>query len=147
MTGWRTWAAATALPGLLLLGACGDDTATDPSASEGSDSSSPSVDSSEPAEPSPSESPVLPSESAEPLPDWPECGEVWVVDARLPGDYRGCLDAETAVKATNQYCEFGKKLVTYADQFWAVRGGKVNDAQGPLMDSKDYRGDLASCQG
>jgi hypothetical protein len=51
------------------------------------------------------------------------------------------------VKAKNRYCEFGKKLVTHADRYWAVRGGKVNDAKGPLKDSQDYRDDLASCQG
>ena len=65
----------------------------------------------------------------------------------LPGDYQGCLEEQTPVKAKNQYCEFGKKLVTYADQFWAVRGGVVNDAKGPLKDSQDYRDDLASCKG
>jgi len=134
----------------LLLGGCGDDTATDPSASDGSDSPSASVDTSAPAEPTPSESQIEPTEatdSPEPLPDWPACGEVWVEGARLPADYKGCLDGETAVKAKNRYCEFGQKLVTYADQFWAVRGGKVNDAKGPLKDSADYRDDLASCQG
>jgi hypothetical protein len=134
----------------LLLGGCGDDTATDPSASDGSDSPSASVDTSAPAEPTPSESQIEPTEATdtpEPLPDWPACSEVWVEGARLPSDYKGCLDGETAVKAKNQYCEFGQKLVTYADQFWAVRGGKVNDAKGPLKDSADYRDDLASCKG
>lgn len=132
---------------VLVLGGCGDDTASDPSASEGSDSPSASVETSEPAEPTPSASPIVPTETAEPLPDWPACADVWVEDARLPGDYQGCLEGETAVKAKNRYCEFGKKLVTYADRYWAVRGGKVNDAKGPLKDSKDYRDDLASCQG
>jgi hypothetical protein len=142
--------AAASLAAVFLLGACGDDTATDPSAADGteaSDSTSASVDTSEPAEPTPSESPIEPSETAVPLPDWPACTDVWVEGAKLPGDYKGCLEGETAVKAKNRYCEFGKKLVTYADQFWGVRGGKVNDAKGPLKDSQDYRDDLASCQG
>jgi hypothetical protein len=141
--------AAGSLASVLLLGACGDDTADDPSAADGagaSESPSASVDTSEPAEPSPSASPIEPTEAA-PLPDWPACADIWVEDARLPGDYQGCLEDETAVKAKNRYCEFGKKLVTHADRYWAVRGGKVNDAKGPLMDSKDYRDDLASCQG
>ncbi|GAB3257369.1 hypothetical protein [Nocardioides dilutus] len=143
-------AAAGSLAAVLLLGSCGDDSATDPSAADGSDtsqSSSASVTTSEPAEPTPSESPIEPTETTEPLPDWPACTEVWVEDARLPGDYKGCLEGATAVKAKNRYCEFGRKLVTYADRFWAVRGGKVNDAKGPLKDSEDYRNDLASCQG
>ena len=129
---------AASLAAVLLLGGCGDDTATDPSASDGSDTSdspSASVDTSDPPEPTPSESQIDPSQatdSPEALPDWPACGEVWVEGTRLPADYKGCLDGETAVKAKNQYCEFGKKLVTYTDQFWAVRGGKVNDAKGPL---------------
>ncbi len=148
------WLAASALAGALLLTGCGDDTADDPSATDTSSSSadagspSPSVETSEPAEPSPSESEIVPSETTEPAaPDWPACGEVWVGGAKLPADYQGCLDGGTAVKAKNQYCEFGKKLVTYADQFWAVRGGTVNDAKGTLKDSADYRDDLASCQG
>ena len=147
------WLVASALAGALLLTGCGDDTgdassATD-TASSSVDAGSPSasVETSEPAEPSPSESEIVPTESTAPLPDWPACAEVWVGGATLPGDYQGCLDGETAVKAKNQYCEFGKKLVTYADQFWAVRGGKVNDAKGPLKDSADYRDDLASCKG
>ena len=64
-----------------------------------------------------------------------------------PAATRAASSSGTAVKAKNQYCEFGKKLVTYADQFWAVRGGKVNDAGGPLKDSQDYRNDLESCEG
>jgi hypothetical protein len=132
---------------LVLLSGCGDDgdgegTATDPGASD-----TPSAETSAPAEPTPSESVVTPTETAEPLPDWPACGEVWVAGARLPGDYKGCLDGDTPVKAKNQYCEFGKKLVTYGDRFWAVRGGRVNDAGGPLKDSPDYADDLDSCRG
>jgi hypothetical protein len=134
---------------LVLLGGCGDDgdgTASDPVASDTA-SVTPSTETSAPAEPTPSESMMTPTETAQPLPDWPACDGVWVAGAKLPGDYQGCLEEGTAVKAKNQYCEFGKKLVTYADQFWAVRGGKVNDAGGPLKDSKDYRDDLASCKG
>ena len=141
------WLVASAVAAVLLLGGCSDDTADDPSASDGAQSPSATVETSEPAEPSPSASPIVPTETTAPLPDWSACADVWVEDARLPGDYQGCLDGDAAVKAKNQYCEFGKKLVTYADRFWAVRGGKVNDARGPLKDSPDYRDDLASCQG
>lgn len=143
----------------VLLGGCGDDgddTASDPGGSASGTASdtasdtgsvSPSTETSAPAEPTPSESELSPSASDEPLPDWPACGEVWVKGKKLPADYRGCLDEGTAVKAKDQYCEFGKKLVTYGDRFWGVRGGRVNDAGGPLKDSKDYRDDLASCKG
>jgi hypothetical protein len=137
---------------LVLLGGCGDDadeTADDPgsgSTSTGS-STSPTAEESTPAEPTPSESSITPTETATALPDWPACGDVWVAGAKLAADYQGCIAESTAVKAKNQYCEFGKKLVTYADQFWAVRGGKVNDAGGPLKDSQDYRDDLSSCRG
>ena len=134
---------------LVLLGGCGDDdgsSASDPGGSSGA-SDTPSTETSPPAEPSPSESEMTPTETTEALPDWPACGDVWVVDATLPGDYQGCLEDGTAVKAKNRYCEFGKKLVTYGDQFWAVRGGKVNDANGPLEASQDYRDDLSSCKG
>lgn len=130
---------------LVLLSGCGDDdggTATDPGSSD-----TPSSETSAPAEPTPSESEMTPTETTEPLPDWPACAEVWVKDAKLPGDYQGCLADGTPVKAKNRYCEFGKKLVTYADQYWAVRGGKINDAGGPLKDSADYAADLESCKG
>jgi hypothetical protein len=147
VTGWRAWAVSAIVPGALFLGGCGDDTAADPAAADSSDSPSASVETSEPPEPSPSASAIEPSETAEVLPDWPACAEVWVVDARLAADYQGCLEGKTPVKAKNQYCEFGKKLVTYGDRYWAVRGGKVNDANGPLEDSQDYRDDLASCKG
>lgn len=130
---------------LVLLSGCGDDdggTASDPNGSV-----TPSAETSAPAEPTPSESEMTPTETTEPLPDWPACAEVWVADATLPGGYQGCLTDGTPVRAKNQYCEFGKKLVTYADRFWAVRGGKVNDAVGPLKDSADYAADLESCKG
>jgi hypothetical protein len=141
--------AAGSLASVLLLGGCGDDTASDPSASEGSGSTtSPSgaVETSAPAEPSPSTSPIEPTESTQGLPDWPACDDVWVKDKTLPGRYRGCLQGTIAVKALQEYCEFGKRMVLYNDRFWAVRGGKVNDADGPLKDSKDFLDDLASCQ-
>jgi len=134
---------------LVLLGGCGDDdggSATDPGGSSGA-SDTPSAETSAPAEPTPSESEMTPTETTEPLPDWPACGDVWVADAKLPGDYRGCLEEGTPVKAKNRYCEFGKKLVTYGDRFWAVRGGTVNDAGGSLADSQDYKDDLSSCKG
>jgi len=147
VTGWRAWVVGAIVPGALLLGACGDDTAADPAAADSSDSPSASVGTSEPGEPSPSDSPSEPSGSAEPLPDWPACDEVWVKDKTLPASYKGCLQGDIAVKALQEYCEFGKKLVIYNDRFWAVRGGKVNDANGRLKDSQDYLDDLASCQG
>jgi hypothetical protein len=147
VTGWRAWVVGAIVPGALLLGACGDDDAADPAAADSSNSPSASVETSEPGEPAPSASPIEPSETAEPLPDWPACDDVWVKDKRLPGAYKGCLEGDFAIKALQEYCEFGKKLIIYNDRFWAVRGGKVNDANGPLKDSKDYRDDLASCQG
>jgi hypothetical protein len=142
-------AVSAVLLSLVLLGGCGDegdDTANDPGTSE-STTETPSAETSAPTEPSPSDSEIVPTETTAPLPDWPACAEVWVADSTLPGDYQGCVADGTAVKAKNRFCEFGKKLVTYADQFWAVRGGTVNDAGGPLTDSADYRGDLESCRG
>jgi hypothetical protein len=145
--------AAGSLASVLLLGACGDDSASDPSSSDDSGSSdstasaSGAVETSAPAEPSPSASPIEPTETTQGLPDWPACEEVWVKDKTLPGRYKGCLQGTIAVKALQEYCEFGKKMVLYNDRFWAVRGGKVNDADGPLKDSEDFRADLASCQG
>lgn len=136
---------------VVLLAGCGDDeggTATDPGSSDSaSTGTSPSADPTDEATGEPTDLETMPSVVPDPVPDWPACADVWVADAKLPGDYKGCLEGETPVKAENQYCEFGKKLVTYADQYWAVRGGKVNDAGGPLGDSADYAADLESCLG
>ena len=137
--GMKWLVVSAVLLSLVLLGGCGDDDrSSDPSASDGSASARRRTARRPRSRPRRRRSRrrasrrSTPTETTEPLPDWPACADVWVVDAKLPGDYQGCLEERTAVKAKNQYCEFGKKLVTYADQFWAVRGGKVNDAKGPL---------------
>jgi hypothetical protein len=118
--------AALVLP-LALLSACGDDsasTAADP-ASSGSTSAT--------ADPTPSE-----SQTDMPLPDWPACADVWVTDATLPLAYKGCLDGTTPVKADNLSCSSGQRIVRYADRMYAVSGGKIYHADGPLDKDKQY---------
>lgn len=125
----RTAGTALAAAILTLLAACGDDeptTASDPSAESEEGSSEPTE-----------------GETGE-LPAWPSCAEVWVAEATLPQGYQGCLDGDTAVKADRQACSSGQVLVIYADRFYAVVGGPVNETEGLAQDSH-YRSAKQSC--
>ena len=92
-----------------LLAGCGDDdgtTATDPG-SEPTVSDTASATASDVADESPTESET---------PKAPQCADVWVDGAKLPGGYQDCYDGDARVKADGRYCEFGKMLITYDDQ-------------------------------
>jgi hypothetical protein len=80
-------------------------------------------------------------------PKGPQCADVWVAGAKLPGGYQDCYDGDRRVKADGRYCEFGKTLVTYADRFWAVPGGPIHEVPGKLLDDAHYRDALAKCSG
>lgn len=129
--------AALALP-LLLVGACGGDggvSAADPA---------PTTSSAAAEEGSAEEG------SASASPDdvtGPQCSEVWVAGAQLPGGYRGCYDDTERVRAGGRYCEFGKPLLTYADRFYAVRGGRIAEAAKPFASDPGYQDVLAKCSG
>ena len=114
------------LPALLLaLSACGSET-EDPEVSAGATDS--------------------PTSSA-PASDLPACEEVWVDGQDLPGRYNGCFDGSTEVPADSRECSFGKPLVTYADEFYAVPGKVVNEVEEGLEASEVYQSALASCTG
>lgn len=100
----------------------------------------------------PTESTSTPDESASATPSEklkkPQCDSVWVDGAKLPGGYQACFDAEgKRVKADGRYCEFGKPLVTYQSQFWAVPGGPIFEVDGALLDDDHYRDSLKKCSG
>lgn len=126
------------LAGLLLAG-CGEGGASqagDGSGAGGADG---------PADPTTSASA---SASPAALPQ-PQCAEVWVTGATLPGGYELCYDGEARVAPDGAYCEVGKPLVTHAGRWWAVRGGEVQEATttGRLVQDPGYAADLRTCRG
>ena len=72
---------------------------------------------------------------------------MWVDGAKLPGGYQDCYDGDKRVKADGRYCEFGKPLVTYDSQFWAVPGGIIYKVEGKLLDDAKYVDSLHKCSG
>lgn len=132
--------APLALAAALLVG-CGEregTTATDPAAEPtATGSGTRSGTASETGEPDP-------SASAE---RGPVCADVWSAGATLPRGYDGCDDDGAWVEAEARYCEFGKPLVTHADRFWSVPGGRIGEADGPLSEDARYRDVLRKCSG
>ena len=130
----RGFLAALVVP-LLLVSACGgqaSDSASDPSPTR----STPTSD-------APSSAGA--SASATPRPEGPACAAVWRDGATLPQDYAGCVAGDEAVKPSDRYCEFGRKLVIYGDRFYAVRTGTIHRTHGPLDKDPGYRSAMASC--
>jgi hypothetical protein len=118
--------------GLLAgCGAQGAETATDPSAAP-----------SGAASPSPSPSPTPSASLAE---QGPDCAEVWIDGARLPGGYDGCYQGGRRIRPDGRYCEFGKPLYTHDGRFWSVPGGRISEVRGVLRADPGYRDALAKC--
>jgi hypothetical protein len=132
---------SSALVCVAALSACGDDegsSAADPASTSGASAT--------PTEtPTPTPTPTEPTPSASVVPSGPACDEIWVADATLPGDYRGCVASGAWVKADKKPCSFGKPIVTFDDRFYAVPGKVVNDV-GNLRTSERYQRALAACQ-
>lgn len=127
-----------ALTSLTACGADDDEVAADP----GNEPSASAVPTSDGAMPSESATPSeKPAKSKKPL-----CDDVWVDGAKLPGGYQDCYDADgKRIKADGRYCEFGKPLVTYQSNFWAVPGGPIFEVETDLLDDKQYRKSLELC--
>jgi hypothetical protein len=125
--------AALALP-LVLATGCGDDsasTADDPDPTPTTSSS-----------PSPSE-----SETTTAPPTEPQCSEIWVDGQKFPERYRGCFEGSEKIQAESVYCEFGTKLFFYANSFYAVPNGPVNETDGPLAKDDSFKTALNKCGG
>ncbi len=130
----RRSAAVLLLPLLLVLASCGEDeasTADDPTPTEETSST-----------PSPS-----PTEESSAAPTKPQCDEIWVAGETFPERYKGCLDGERLVQAESTYCEFGMRLYYYANSFYAVPNGPVNETDGPLAKNKAFRTAIDKCGG
>lgn len=104
---------------LLLAAGCGDDSSDDDTA-PGAASTSPAAG--------------------------PDCSEVWSGET-LPADYEGCVSDGELVEADAQMCASEQVLVTYDDRYYAVLGGPINDMDGPLSESQQYRKAARSCGG
>jgi hypothetical protein len=96
----------------------------------------------------PSDPPSEPatSDTASPLPSWAACSDVWVKDAKLPRQYRGCLEGDTAVAADSLGCSSGQRIVRYDDQFFGVAGGTIYHVQGPLNKNTQYLKMIRVCR-
>jgi hypothetical protein len=121
------------------LSACGDGSDSEATDPVGADPTSEST-------PTPSEPTSEATDSPPPTPDWPECGEVWVADAKLPRFYKGCLDGDQAVKADNLSCSSGQRIVRYANRFFGVAGGTIYQTMGPLNKDKEYLDMVRTCR-
>ena len=123
--------AALALP-LVLATGCGDDSAST------ADDPEPT-----PTSASPSESPTP---TAKPDPS-PQCSDVWVEGQKFPERYRGCFEGTERIQAESVYCEFGTKLFYYANRYYAVPNGPVNQTDGPLAKDHAFKTALNKCGG
>ena len=134
----RRWAVALIVP-LLLASGCGEEES--PAAQGGSTESteSPTESPTESAGDTPSPSP------SETLANLDPCGTVWKDGSKLPRDYEGCLEADTAVTPDQQGCSFGKALVRYDDHFYAVRGGTIHETSKPLDKDRGFQSAMKSC--
>lgn len=131
---------AIALP-LLFLTACGDDTGADDASMTDGEASETATPSAPPSSADPS---TEPSES-NPPPEAPACATVWQGGKKLPAPYVGCYEGEEFLAPTQQMCGFGKPLVTYADTFYAVPGGRIHETSEGLDKDKGYARDHDSC--
>ena len=125
---------------LALLSACGDDSDSAAADPVGSDSSATETT------PSPTEPTAEATDSAPTTPAWPACADTWVADAKLPLAYKGCLDGDQAVEADNLSCSSGQRIVRYDDSFYAVAGGMIHQASGPLEKDKEYLKSVRVCR-
>ncbi|GEP38746.1 hypothetical protein NPS01_24090 [Nocardioides psychrotolerans] len=121
------------------MAGCGEDETT--SADDPTPRESPSVGSSAP----PAGETSAPPTQAPPAK--PQCSEIWVDQQTFPERYRGCLDGERLVQAESTYCEFGTRLFYYANSFYAVPNGPVNETEGALAKDPAFQTAINKCGG
>lgn len=124
--------ALTALFAVTVLGACGNESGTDPSATDPTSTSSP-----EPASESTSSSPEPGA--------LPECADVWIDGEDLPKDYTACTTDGETIKPAKRTCGYGAKFLEQDGRFFAMLGKTITDA-GDLETDEEYQQLLATCQ-
>ncbi len=96
-------------------------------------------------EPPASDSPSSPAGEEAP-PGTPECADIWQEGGDIPRTYKGCADEAGAyVERDALGCSSGQRMVRYADHYWGVLGGTVNEADGSLDEDRDYRESMRNC--
>ena len=122
-------AALLTLCATAALGACGNESGTDDTASE-----------------STSESPTnAPSETSTEPGALPECTDVWVDGQDLPKDYEACLSEGETIKPVKRRCGYGASFLEQDGRFYAMLGNRITDA-GDLETSDEYQQLLTTCQ-
>jgi hypothetical protein len=77
----------------------------------------------------------------------PQCADVWKARAKLPEAYKFCYEGSVKKNDATDYCEFGRRIFSYDDHFYAVRSGTIHKTAGSLMDDKGYLKVMAACMG
>lgn len=77
----------------------------------------------------------------------PACAEVWRAGGTVPRGYRGCEQDGAFVAQDALGCSSGQRIVRFDDRWWAVPGGPVQEAAGPLAEDPDHLADVRSCRG
>ena len=119
-----------------LLAGCGSDD------SDGSDGTA-----DDPVSDTPSASSPASTDTAAAVPPLPACADVWRAEAVLPDPYEGCLEGDRAMPAASFECSSGQLIVTYDDTYWAVAGGKIQQAKGALLKDPNYKKQFTACRG
>lgn len=87
-----------------------------------------------------------PGAAASPTSELPTCSSVWVTGEDLPEDYSGCLEDDETVKPEIIDCSSGQRIVTFNDEYWAVRGEIIGHAPAGLDDDEPFADVLYSCR-
>ena len=72
---------------------------------------------------------------------------MWQEGKKLAGGYDGCYDGDRRVKPDGRYCEIGKPLFTYKNNWYATPGGPINHTDGPLAKDPGYQSAIKACGG
>jgi hypothetical protein len=80
--------------------------------------------------------------------DLPECADVWVDGRKLPEDYEGCRDGDTATAAVSVPCG-DEDIYTHEPDdesgFFTDRQGVIHDAGANYASDPVYKKVYASC--
>jgi hypothetical protein len=124
-------AVAMAAAGVLAGCGSGSSSAVDPGAGQSTAGSS-----------SPSPSQTTSSTAS----DLPACGEVWQAGAKLPDNYRGCVQGTNETRADRLGCSSGQRMVRFDNHWYAVLGGRIHHSRDLVHDAQ-YLHSVRVCRG
>lgn len=86
--------------------------------------------------------------TATPKPTGPPCADIWKVGAKLPADYKSCVQDGAAAVQDVYECTDGTKLVAFNDAMYAVTGGQIEKPKvAPMQDTEEYGRVYSACTG